>query len=521
MATSFPTGLDAIQRVVATDLRNAPGKEGHVLHNNVCDAIEALQAKVGIDGSTVPASIDKRLSSVETLEQSTLVLAESAYDKTTLLQVAQTILSNSYADVLLLFITDSTGDEADEFVRVFAETHLKTAFPVPRISFTNFNTITNNYPFTSVVNEGEGEPYVTVSNTGGHGWACDPALISDEGAELDVWVDAALLDWGSDAKEQTLLARWGAAGYRSWRLFSTFGGSLCLEWSANGTNSITATCSTAYYLASIPDSARRLIRATLKCDNGSGAYEVKFYASSTDATAFVQVGSTITGGATTSIFNAANQTVEIGSKAATNNSTYAGSTTWAAGTFYRAFASSAITGGPNRLPVFIRSFTQPYGASGNRSTGRNLAVYNAAVGGVDLSSHFEATQAKREIPIANFAFVWVSSIHNEGYVMQFKKYRDDLASMITAIGSRIAFPMITMANTNPRYSPANASSIQAQSIRNQILRAYCEVNHFGFCDLYAAYGTNSALVESDGVHPTAAGSAIGAAEVARAFGIRT
>lgn len=65
MATSFPTGLDAIQRVVATDLRNAPGKEGHVLHNNVCDAVEALQAKVGVNGSAVPGSIDKRLVDVE------------------------------------------------------------------------------------------------------------------------------------------------------------------------------------------------------------------------------------------------------------------------------------------------------------------------------------------------------------------------------------------------------------------------------------------------------------------------
>lgn len=67
MATSFPTGLDAIQRVVATDLRNAPGKEGHVLHNNLCDAVEALQAKVGVDGSAVAASIDARINAAEAL----------------------------------------------------------------------------------------------------------------------------------------------------------------------------------------------------------------------------------------------------------------------------------------------------------------------------------------------------------------------------------------------------------------------------------------------------------------------
>lgn len=62
MAASFPTSLAAIQRVSATDLRNAPGKEGDVLHNKLCDEVEALQAKVGVDGSAVPTTIDARLT---------------------------------------------------------------------------------------------------------------------------------------------------------------------------------------------------------------------------------------------------------------------------------------------------------------------------------------------------------------------------------------------------------------------------------------------------------------------------
>lgn len=66
MAADFPTTLVTIQRVLPGDRQDAPGKEGDLLHNQICDELEALQAKVGIDGSAVATSIDKRLADVET-----------------------------------------------------------------------------------------------------------------------------------------------------------------------------------------------------------------------------------------------------------------------------------------------------------------------------------------------------------------------------------------------------------------------------------------------------------------------
>ena len=62
MSTSFPTVLDALTNPAATD-----GLTGHAAqHANANDAIEALEAKVGVDNSTDPASLDYRVAAVET-----------------------------------------------------------------------------------------------------------------------------------------------------------------------------------------------------------------------------------------------------------------------------------------------------------------------------------------------------------------------------------------------------------------------------------------------------------------------
>lgn len=61
MSTNFPASLDTLANPAATD-----GLTGHASqHANANDAIEALQAKVGVDGSAVASSIDYRVSAIE------------------------------------------------------------------------------------------------------------------------------------------------------------------------------------------------------------------------------------------------------------------------------------------------------------------------------------------------------------------------------------------------------------------------------------------------------------------------
>ena len=58
MATNYPTSLDSLTNPISTDLMSAAGVNHADQHANVNDAVEALQAKVGIDSSAVTSSHD-------------------------------------------------------------------------------------------------------------------------------------------------------------------------------------------------------------------------------------------------------------------------------------------------------------------------------------------------------------------------------------------------------------------------------------------------------------------------------
>lgn len=77
MATNFPVSLDALTNPTVNDNLSSPSHAGQ--HANANDAIEALQAKVGIDSSGVATSIDYKLNNIvatktgaETLTNKTL-----------------------------------------------------------------------------------------------------------------------------------------------------------------------------------------------------------------------------------------------------------------------------------------------------------------------------------------------------------------------------------------------------------------------------------------------------------------
>lgn len=63
MASSFPNNIDTITNPNSTDsLSNPSHSEQHIIANT---AIEALEAKVGIDNSTDPNSLDYKVSDIE------------------------------------------------------------------------------------------------------------------------------------------------------------------------------------------------------------------------------------------------------------------------------------------------------------------------------------------------------------------------------------------------------------------------------------------------------------------------
>ncbi len=64
MSVNFPTALDDFTNPTPTDYLNSPSHAGQ--HSNANDAIEALEAKVGINNSAVTTSHDYKIATLET-----------------------------------------------------------------------------------------------------------------------------------------------------------------------------------------------------------------------------------------------------------------------------------------------------------------------------------------------------------------------------------------------------------------------------------------------------------------------
>lgn len=72
MATSFPTGLDALANPAAGDYLSSPSHADQ--HINANDSIEAIETKIGINTSAVTASLDYRIAQLEERLSSTVLV---------------------------------------------------------------------------------------------------------------------------------------------------------------------------------------------------------------------------------------------------------------------------------------------------------------------------------------------------------------------------------------------------------------------------------------------------------------
>ena len=149
--------------------------------------------------------------------------------------------------------------------------------------------------------------------------------------DIDLRVKVALDDW-TPVSEISILGKWEVTGFSSSYLLDVAtNGTLKLIWSTTGSNVISATSTVA---TGIADGATKWVRATFDVDNGASGYDAKFFTSD-DGSAWTQLGTTVTGGSTTSIFSGTGK-LEIG--------TYGGGLQPARGKFYRAQVLNGIGG---------------------------------------------------------------------------------------------------------------------------------------------------------------------------------
>ena len=109
MAADFPAAVTNIARPTAQTKRNAPGYEGHALHNKLADEVEAIEALIGITGSQVAGTVQKRLADVTITANAALpatqaaagALIDAAADKATPADADSLALSDSAASGIL------------------------------------------------------------------------------------------------------------------------------------------------------------------------------------------------------------------------------------------------------------------------------------------------------------------------------------------------------------------------------------------------------------------------------------
>lgn len=66
MTTNFPTSLDNFTNPISTDTMDSVTVPHATQHANINDAVEALEAKVGINSSAVTSSLDYKVTTLET-----------------------------------------------------------------------------------------------------------------------------------------------------------------------------------------------------------------------------------------------------------------------------------------------------------------------------------------------------------------------------------------------------------------------------------------------------------------------
>lgn len=184
-----------------------------------------------------------------------------------------------------------------------------------------------------------GTPYLEIP-TGLNDRASTPDTAAlDITGDVDVRVEARILDWEGAVNAQELMGKWGPAGQRSWCLF-VYRRSVWFYHTADGTTELIKT--STEFTAPTP-TGRLAVRATLDVNNGASGHTVVFYTAPTLAGPWEQLGNPIVTSGTTSVFNSTSA-VSVGN--------FPNGFATPRGSFYKAEVRNGIAGSVVANPDF-------------------------------------------------------------------------------------------------------------------------------------------------------------------------
>lgn len=195
--------------------------------------------------------------------------------------------------------------------------------------------------------------------------------------DITVDIKVALDDW-TPGTTQSLVGKMGSGTARSWRLDLGVTGTLAFYTSVDGSAVTSGFLSNASVSAT--DGAVKWIRASLDVDNGGGNRDCKFYTSD-DGVTWTQLGTTVTAGGATTLFNATTAPVEIGS-------IFTGTIQPSTGKFYRVRIYNSYLQTSGGTPVFdanLANATEPFATFVESSANGATVTFNRTASGRKLA----------------------------------------------------------------------------------------------------------------------------------------
>ena len=139
MATNFPSGLDSFTNPSATDSMDSVSVPHASQHANLNDAVEALEAKVGANGSAVTSSLDYKVA------QQGLVLVKTQTIGTAVSSVTVTGAFSSTFDNYRIIVGGGVGTTAANIRLKLGSTTSGYYAAIPRLVYSTntFSTLTD------------------------------------------------------------------------------------------------------------------------------------------------------------------------------------------------------------------------------------------------------------------------------------------------------------------------------------------------------------------------------------------
>jgi hypothetical protein len=305
----------------------------------------------------------------------------------------------------------------------------------------------------------------------------------------------------------------GTSALEQFRFLLESGGTLRLDFSTNGTsldsqnwrsNAITASSTSPLWL-----------RATLAYSGGNAT--ATFY-TSPDGQTWTSVG-TVGPYAKSPLFDASAAFFEVGAEG------WQPGASGAQGNVYEVEIRDGVNG-PTIAPV-LPELWERYGDANAPTYGGSptLVLLNASRSGTALSYHMDATRLPIETANWGQQVVVFNDSHNETSVSGPAGWISPYRAWVAAVQARLPLASIAVVLQNPHTSAWVNEIAYGYShlLRLDELRTLAGSQGWGIVDLFGVFTNDprglTALIQSDGLHPTQDGYALAAKTAARALGM--